>query len=47
MRPKLAALFTDIGPETAQVRLDFNDVMVTLSEEHHFPPVFEWHNSRA
>jgi len=47
VRPKLAALFTDIGPETAQVRLDFNDVMVTLSEEHYFKPVFEWHNSRG
>ena len=47
VRPKLAALFTDIGPETAKVRLDFNDVMVTLTEEYYFKPVFDWHNSRG
>jgi hypothetical protein len=47
VRPKLAALFTDLGPETAKVRLDFNDVMVTLTEEHYFKPVFDWHNSRG
>ena len=47
VRPKLAALFTDIGPETAKVRLDFNDVMVSLTEEHYFKPIFDWHNSRG
>lgn len=47
VRPKLAALFTDIGPETAKIRLDFNDVMVTLTEENYFKPIFKWHNSRG
>ena len=47
VRPKLAALFMDIGPETAKVRLDFNDVMVSLSEEYYFKPIFDWHNSRG
>jgi hypothetical protein len=47
VRPKLAALFTDIGPETAKVRLDFNDVMTTLTGEHYFKPVFDWHDSRG
>ncbi|HOE61154.1 MAG TPA: glycosyl hydrolase, partial [Kiritimatiellia bacterium] len=47
VRPKLAALFMDIGPETAKVRLDFNDVMVSLSEAYYFKPIFEWHNSRG
>jgi len=47
VRPKLAALFMDIGPETAKVRLDFNDVMTSLSEEYYFRPIFDWHNSRG
>ena len=47
VRPKLAALFMDIGPETAKVRLDFNDVMVSLTETYYFKPIFDWHNSRG
>ncbi len=47
IRPKLAALFMDIGPETAKVRLDFNEVMVSLSEESYFKPIFDWHSSRG
>jgi len=47
VRPKLAALFMDIGPETAKVRLDFNDVMVSLTEAYYFKPIFDWHNSRG
>jgi hypothetical protein len=45
--PKLAALFMDIGPETAKIRLDFNDVMVSLTEAYYFKPIFDWHNSRG
>ena len=45
--PLLAALFTDIGPETPKVRLDYSDVMVSLEEENFFRPVFEWHWSRG
>ena len=47
VRPKLAALFMDIGPETAKVRLDFNDVMFSLTEAYYFKPIFDWHNSRG
>jgi len=47
VRPVLAALFTDLGPETPKVRLDVNDVMVSLSETYYFKPIFEWHNSRG
>jgi len=45
--PKLAALFTDIGPDTHQVRLDHNDVMVELTEERYFKPIYEWHAKRG
>ncbi|NMO97674.1 glycosyl hydrolase [Paenibacillus lemnae] len=45
--PELAALFTDIGPRTPKIRLDYNDVMVELSEEGYFIPVFEWHEQRG
>jgi len=41
--PELAALFTDIGPRTPKVRLDYSDVMVALQEEGFFKPVFDWH----
>lgn len=44
---ELSALFIDIGPRTAKIRLDYGDVMVALSEEHYFIPVFEWHQKRG
>jgi hypothetical protein len=47
LRPLLAALFTDIGPRTPKIRMDYNDVRVALSEENFFRPVFEWHQARA
>lgn len=47
IRPHLAALFVHTGPETPRVRLDYNDVMVSLSEEHYFRPLYEWHQSRG
>jgi len=45
--PELPALFVDIGPRTPKVRLDYRDVMVALSEEGFFRPVFEWHQERG
>jgi hypothetical protein len=44
---ELPALFVDIGPRTPKVRLDYRDVMVALSEEGFFRPVFEWHQRRG
>lgn len=45
--PKLRGLFTDIGPDTYKVRLDFNDVQVALTEERYFKPLYEWHAKRG
>ena len=45
--PELPALFNDIGPRTPKVRLDYNDVLVALSEEGFFKPVFDWHQQRG
>lgn len=45
--PWLDALFTDTGDITPKIRLDYNDVMVSLSEENFFIPVFEWHEKRG
>ena len=45
--PKLAGLFTDIGPDTLKVRLDHNDVMVELTGERYFKPIYEWHAKRG
>ena len=45
--PLLPALFLNIGPVTPKVRLDYSDVMVALSEECYFRPIFEWHWQRG
>jgi hypothetical protein len=45
--PELPALFKDIGPRTPKIRLDYNDVLVALSEERFFKPVFDWHQQRG
>ncbi|MCX6906012.1 MAG: glycosyl hydrolase, partial [Verrucomicrobia bacterium] len=45
--PELPALFRDIGPRTPKIRLDYNDVLVSLSEEGFFKPVFDWHQERG
>lgn len=45
--PELAALFTDIGPRTAKIRLDYYDVLVRLQEMNYFKPVFDWHQERG
>jgi len=47
VRPELAALFADIGPRTVKIRLDYNDVLTALSEEHYFKPLFDWHQERG
>lgn len=45
--PELPALFLDVGPRTPKVRLDYSDVMVSLSEAGYFRPLYEWHRSRG
>ncbi len=45
--PEISALFMDIGPGTPKIRIDFNDVMVTLSEENFFRPIYNWHTDRG
>ena len=45
--PKLKGLFTDIGPDTNKVRIDFNDVQVALTEERYFKPIYDWHAKRG
>lgn len=45
--PLLDGLYMDIGEKTPTVRLDFNDVMVSLSEENFFIPLYNWHNERG
>ena len=45
--PELPGLFMDIGPRTPKIRLDYSDVMVALTEEGFFKPVFDWHQQRG
>jgi hypothetical protein len=45
--PELFSLFVDTGPRATKVRLDFNDVMVSLEEEAFFEPVTTWHQERG
>ncbi|MHB9081567.1 MAG: glycosyl hydrolase [Pirellulaceae bacterium] len=45
--PELPALFADGGPRTPKVRLDYRDVLVSLTEEGFFKPVFDWHQGRG
>ena len=44
---ELPSLFLDTGDRTPKVRLDYNDVVVALSEENYFRPVFLWHQERG
>lgn len=41
--PVLSALWNDLGPRSAKVRIDYGDVVTELLEENYFIPVFEWH----
>lgn len=45
--PHLDALFMEVGDETVKYRMDYNDVMVSLSEEYFFEPVYRWHEDRG
>lgn len=47
LTPELPGLFKDIGPRTPKIRLDYYDVLVALSEEGFFKPVFDWHQQRG
>lgn len=45
--PELPNLFADFGLKSYKIRLDYNDVMVSLSEENFFKPLYDWHTSRG
>ncbi len=45
--PFLDALYENIGDITPKIRLDYNDVVVALSEENFFKPVYQWHQDRG
>lgn len=47
LTPELPALFRDTGSRTPKVRLDYRDVMVALTEQGFFKPVFDWHQQRG
>jgi hypothetical protein len=47
IRPELPSLFIDTGPRAVKIRLDYNDVLVSLSEEGFFAPLFEWQLERG
>jgi len=45
--PELSSLFVNLGPRSFKIRLDYNDVMVGLTEEGFFKPLYDWHTSRG
>ena len=45
--PNLDALFANTGPDAPKIRIDYNDVLVSLSEENFFKPVYQWHQDRG
>ncbi|MGL6195451.1 MAG: glycosyl hydrolase, partial [Thermoguttaceae bacterium] len=45
--PKLPLLFDDSDPEAAKIKLDYNDVLMLLSEAGYFAPVGNWHRDRG
>ncbi len=46
--PKLALLLgNEITEEVSRLRLDYNDVMVELTEERYFRPIYNWHACRG
>ena len=45
--PYLDALYVNIGAITPKIKLDYNDVIVSLSEENFFKPVYRWHQDRG
>lgn len=47
LMPVLPALWQDLGPVSAKVRIDYADVVTRLKEESYFIPVFEWCERRG
>lgn len=45
--PYLPALKGDIGSETPKVRLDYSEVLMDLSEERYYKPIYNWHADRG
>ncbi|MCX6926054.1 MAG: glycosyl hydrolase, partial [Verrucomicrobia bacterium] len=45
--PFLPALWLDLGPATAKVRLDYSDVVTYELERCYFQPVFQWHEQHG
>lgn len=45
--PRLGGLFDSDAPGAVKTRLDYYDVVVQLSEERYFQPVYEWHQRRG
>jgi hypothetical protein len=43
----LPALWSDFGPKTPKVRLDYADVRMAMMEERYFQPIYRWHASRG
>ena len=47
IEPHLNALFENDYPDKEKYRLDYNDVMVSLSEKNFFIPLYQWHEQRG
>ena len=45
--PKLPLLFGELREDAEKVRIDYNDVVVALTEERYFRPIYDWHASRG
>ncbi len=41
------ALFADWGTWTGKVRMDFADVLMQLTEQRYFKPIYLWHHTRG
>jgi alpha-L-rhamnosidase len=45
--PLLPALWLDLGPASAKVRMDCSDVIISELERCYFKPVFHWHQQHG
>jgi len=45
--PLLPALWMDLGPISAKVRMDYSDVVIRELERCYFQPVFHWHQQHG
>ena len=43
----LPALKEYIGPVTPRIRMDYSEVLMDLSEERYFEPIYKWHADRG